>query len=325
MHAVIATRPGPPAVLEPVELPNPTPVPGQVLIAVEVAATTFIDTQVRAGGGPRPLDPDEFPLVLGNGVGGTVVAVGDDLDSAWLGTPVVATTGGRGGYATCALAAVSDLHRIPQGVDVSSAVALLADGRTALALVRAARIVGGETVVVTAAGGGVGSLLVQLAHAASAIVVALAGAPQKLDHALDLGASVAIDYRRSDWRAVLDRLLGGHQCLDVVFDGVGGPTSASLVARMARSGRYLPHGAASGAWGEVDLDTLAARGITTIPLTALDHGPADLHGLVEQALALTAGRVLRPTIGQTFPLMHAADVHAAIEARATLGKTLLVI
>src|SRR5688572_32842679 len=113
MRAVIADRTGPPDVLEPVELPDPEPAAGQVLVAVEAAAITFIDTQVRAGTSPRPLPPDAFPVVLGNGVAGTVAAVGAGVPDSWTGAAVVTTTGGRGGYASRALAAASDLHRIP--------------------------------------------------------------------------------------------------------------------------------------------------------------------------------------------------------------------
>ena len=155
MRAVLANRPGPPEVLSIVNLPDPEPAPGQVVIAVDVIATTFIDTQLRSGTGVRPLDPSVFPLVLGNGVGGTVTAVGDSVDPAWAGVRVVTGTGGSGGYATRAVAAVADLHRVPDTIDLAPAVAVLADGRTAVGLFRAAHVQPGETVAVTAAAGGV--------------------------------------------------------------------------------------------------------------------------------------------------------------------------
>ncbi len=181
MQAVRAEHAGPPDVLELVELPDPVPGAGEVRIAVTFAAITFIDTQMRAGNSPGP--PVSFPVVLGNGVGGTVIEVGDDVDPTWMDTTVVSSTGGRGGYATDALAAVSDLHRVPAGLELADATALLADGRTALGLMRAADVADGETVTITAAAGGVGGLLVQLASDAGARVIALAGDDAKLEHA----------------------------------------------------------------------------------------------------------------------------------------------
>jgi NADPH2:quinone reductase len=260
--------------------------------------------------------------VLGNGVAGTVVALGADVDAGWLGAEVATATGGSGGYATRAIAAATDLHRIPSGLDVRSAAALLADGRTAIGLTDAARIQPGDTVAVTAAAGGVGSLVVQLARNAGATVVALAGDDPKLDHARSLGAGAAVNYRHPDWpRQLADIAPGG---LDVAFDGVGGDTSRHLFDRIAPGGRYLPYGAASGAWGDVDAGLAASRGVTVVPLSAIGGGPDDLHRLIEAALQQAASGQIRPTIGQTYPLDRAADAHAAIEARATLGKTLLI-
>jgi NADPH2:quinone reductase len=319
MRAVAATRPGPPDVLQAVELPTPHPCAGEVLVAVSVAATTFIDTQVRAGNGPRPLAPEDFPVVLGNGVAGTVVEVGDGVDRSWLGARVVTTTGGRGGYADHAVAAADDLHRITGLLDDETAAAVLADGRTALALARAAAIRSGETVAVTAAAGGVGSLIVQLAREAT--VVALAGDDRKLAHARSLGAPHAISYREPGWRGRLDAAV---PALDVVFDGVGGGVSGDLAARVAPGGRFVQYGAASGSWGEV-AEVVAARGATLIPLHAVAGDPEELRLLVEEALELAASRRLRPTVGQTFPLDRAADAHTAMEARRTLGKTLLIV
>src|SRR5262245_64429895 len=123
MRVILAERPGPPQVLSAVERPDPEPGPGQVLVDVAVAAITFVDTQMRAGTFPR-LPASAFPVVLGNGVGGTVAALGDGVDGAWLGADVVTATGGRGGYASLALAATDDLHRLPPGLALADAGAL---------------------------------------------------------------------------------------------------------------------------------------------------------------------------------------------------------
>ena len=150
---------------------------------------------------------------------------------------------------------------------------------------------------VTAAGGGVGSLLVQLGVEAGAIVVALAGSPAKLAHAASLGAAHTIDYEDSTWTAQLDPI----GPLDAVFDGVGGEVSAALAERVAAGGRFAQHGAASGAWGDVAA-VVTARGATLIPLDAVAADAAARHRLVDEALDRAAAGTLRPTIGQELPL-----------------------
>jgi NADPH2:quinone reductase len=321
MRAVVADQAGGPEVLRLDVLPDPQPGSGQVRIAVEVAAITFVDTQLRAG---RSIGPSvTFPAVLGNGVGGRVDRVGDGVDPAWIGTCVVTSTGGTGGYSTSALAGVADLHRLPRGLGLPEATALLADGRTAVGLHRAARIRPGDLVVVTAAGGGVGSLVVQLAAASGAHVIGLAGSTPKLELTRTLGAETALNYRDEDW---VDRLReaapGG---IDVAFDGIGADVTDALLPLVRRGGRYVQHGAAGGRWVPIDAKEAEARGVAVVPLDAVGSGPGELFALVEEALDLGARGAIQPTIGQTFPLERAADAHVAIEARATVGKTLLVV
>lgn len=318
MRAVIAGRPGPPDVLQVVTRPDPEPGTGQVRVAVEVAAITFVDTMIRAGSPVAP--PAEFPVVLGNGVGGTVDRTGPGVDPAWRSARVVTTTGGHGGYASLALASVADLHRVPDGLDLAEAVALLADGRTAVGLHEAARIQPGETVIITAAAGGVGSILVQLVTRSGARVIALAGSTAKLGRAGLLGAEATINYRQPDWtRRILEV---APDRVDVVFDGVGADVTAVLFDLVRPGGRYLQHGAAGGSWATIDETVAAEREIAVIGLAAI--GAAGTFDLTERALALGAQHTIRPTIGQTFPLDHAARAHAAIERRATTGKTLLL-
>ncbi len=319
MRAIVADRPGAPDVLRPVTLPDPEPDSGQVRVVVEVVAITFIDTLIRAGSPIAP--PVTFPVILGNGVGGIIDRVGPDVDPAWICTPVVTTTGGSGGYASLAVARVGDLHRLPHPLGLPEATALLADGRTAVGLHRAADIGPGEIVVVTAAAGGVGSILVQLAKASGAHVIALAGSAGKLNHARGLGADTAVSYRDQGWAARIDS--AAPDGVDVVFDGIGANTTAALFPRVRSKGRYLPHGAAGGRWGQIDSEAATDRGVTVIPLSAIGASD-DLFAFTEQGLELGAQGTIRPTIGQTFPLGEAAAAHAAIEARTTIGKTLLL-
>lgn len=175
----------------------------------------------------------------------------------------------------------------------------------------------------TAAAGGVGGLLVQLVRRAGAEVVALAGGEAKTAHARELGASIAVDYRVAGWPRRLDATLHGRG-VDVVFDGVGGDVSAPLAARLRRGGRYVPHGAASGRWGTVGADDLAGRGVEIVPLSSVAATREETFALVDDALHLAASGALRLTIGQVRALEEAAAAHAAMEARSTIGKTLLV-
>jgi len=255
-----------------------------------------------------------LPAVLGNGVGGVVLAVGEGVDPALAGRRVVTTTGGTGGYAE-RVAVDADLPiEVPAALDLRDTVALLADGRTALSLIEAAAVQPGERVLVEAAAGGVGSLLVQLARNAGAHVVAAAGGERKLALPRELGAETAVDYSRAGWTDAAGPV-------DVVFDGVGGAIGAAAYGLLRPAGRFIAYGMASGAFtaldGELRPQVTVIRGV---PLAR-----ARTRELSAGALAQAAAGRLRPIVGQTFALARAADAHAAIESRATLGKTLLAV
>ncbi|MGF1427654.1 zinc-binding dehydrogenase [Kitasatospora sp. LaBMicrA B282] len=315
MRAVWLTKFGDPSVLVPGEAPDPVPGPGQVLIEVTHANITFVETQFRAtGAGPFRA---EAPLIPGNGVGGTVAALGPGADPGLLGRRVVSGTGGSGGYAELAAVPADGLFAVPDGLPLDQAVALLADGRTAVMQLRAADPRPGERALVLAAGGGVGSLLVQLAAAAGATVVAAAGSAEKLALARELGAAHTIDYREVDWA---DRARAEPGGVDVVFDGVGGAIGRAAFDLLRPGGRLDSYGLASGEWTAITEETATARGVR---LVGADRSPHALRTATEHALTEAAAGRLRPVIGRRFPLAGAAAAHAAIEARDTLGKTLL--
>ena len=280
MRAVWLREFGPPSVLKPGSAPEPS---GEA-IAVEFANLTFVETQIRAGRGPFPV---QLPMIPGNGVGGTL-----------NGRRVVASLGGSGGYAEWAVG--TEVFDVPGELALDAAVALLADGRTALLLTDAAAVQPGETVFIPAAAGGVGTRLVQLAVRAGAIVIAAASSERKRDLALSLGAAEAIPYGRGV-RA------------DVVFDGVGGTIARHAFAKLSPGGRMLSYGLASGAWADISAQDAAARGVTLVKIGRPDRAHTER--------ALRSG--LTPVIGQRFALEDAAAAHAAMEARTTLGKTLL--
>ena len=312
MRVVWLTAFGGPEVLVAGEAPDPEPGPGQALIDVAFAGITFVETMFRAtGAGPFRAEP---PIVPGNGVGGTVAAIGDGVDPGLVGTRVVTSTGGSGGYAERAAVDAAALVPVPEGLALDVAVALLADGRTATMLVDAAGVRGGERVLVEAAAGGVGTLIVQLARAAGARVIGAAGGERKLALATSLGADAAIDYTEPGW----ERAAGP---VDVVFDGVGGAIARAAFGLLGDGGRMVSYGLASGAWSDVSEEEAAARGVRRIGLSRPD--PAASRAFTARALAAAAEGRLRPVIGARFPLECAAEAHAAIEARATVGKTLL--
>ncbi|MEV6522752.1 zinc-binding dehydrogenase [Longispora sp. NPDC051575] len=314
MRAVWLREFGGPEVLVAGDAPEPVPGPGQVLVEVAFANITFVETQFRAtGAGPyRPV----LPMIPGNGVGGLVAAVGAGVDPALVGTRVVTSLGGSGGYAERAAVDAAQLIPVPDGVPLDVAVALLADGRTATALVRAAAPRPGERVLVEAAAGGVGTLLVQLARAAGATVVAAVGGPRKAQVARDLGAETVVDYTAPGWTDEAGPV-------DVVFDGVGGEIGRAAFGLLGRGGRMFTYGLASGAWADIPAAEAAERGVT-VHAGSLG-GPAEMRAFTLDALGEAAAGRLRPLIGQRFPLEKAADAHAAMGARATVGKTLLEI
>ena len=315
MRAVVIREFGPPEVLEPAEVDDVRAGPDDVVIDVEFANVTFVETQVRAGRPPHPSMLPALPAVLGNGVGGTV-----GEGSPWSGRRVVASLNGTGGYAERAVSAVARLIGVPDGLATRDAVALLADGRTALVLAGRADLRAGETVLVEAAGGGVGTLLVQVARRAGARVVALAGQQRKLALARDLGADVTVDYSRDGWERQVRDAVGE---VDVVFDGVGGDIGLAAFGLLGAGGRFCPFGMASGRFAPVTPELAQDRQVTV--RAGAGASPEELAALARTALAEAAAGRLRPVIGQEFELAGAARAHAAIEARKTVGKTLLTV
>lgn len=317
MRAVWLHEFGAPEVLTPGEAPDPIAGPGQVVIDVEYANITFIETQFRATGAGPFGSSATLPMIPGNGVGGVVTSTGQDVAPDLIGTRAITSTGGSGGYAERVAVDASAIFQVPDEVPMDTAVALLADGRTATMLTQAAAIKPGERVLVEAAAGGVGSLLVQLAKTAGAQVIAVVGSDYKAAVATKLGADTAINYTNPAWpKEIRDRT----GAVDVVFDGVGGTIARTAFELLTHGGRMLSFGLASGTWATISEEEATAHGVTLVRASAT---PADLRKYTESALTAAAKGNLRPLIGQRFPLAKAAAAHAAIESRATVGKTLL--
>ncbi|MEO3822599.1 zinc-binding dehydrogenase [Actinomadura sp. B10D3] len=314
MRAVWLREFGGPEVLVPGDAEDPVPGEGRALVDVAFVNITFVETQMRSGTGPAPvrLEP---PVIPGNGVGGVVSAVGAGVDEGLVGRRVVTSTGGSGAYAEKVAVDAGGLFEVPDGLALDDAVALLADGRTATMMVTAARPREGERVLVEAAAGGVGSLLVQLAKAAGATVVAAAGGARKTEVAMRVGADEAVDYGEPGWARKAGKV-------DVVFDGVGGEVAREAFGLLRDGGRMVSFGLASGEWADVPEEEARERGVTLVRPQAT---PEQLREYTASALAEAAAGRLKPLIGQRFPLDDAAGAHAAIQERRTIGKTLLEV
>jgi NADPH:quinone reductase len=323
VRVVQATRFGGPEVLVPGEAPDLVAGPGQVVVDVSVAGITFVETQIRRGVDKWHSRP-ALPYVPGGTVAGRVSSVGKDVDPSWPGRRVIADIGQAGGFAEQAVAIVENLIPVPEGLGLPEATALHTDGSTALGLVEGARILPGEWVLVEAAGGGVGTLLVQLARAAGARVVGAARGVRKLDLVRDLGADAVVDYSDPDWAEQVREATGGAGP-DVVFDGVGGEIGQAAFEVVAYGGRFSVHGASSGGVTAIDPARAQRRGVEVIGIEQLFGFGPKMRGWAERVMSEAAAGRIRPIIGQTFPLERAADAHAAIESRGALGKTLLLV
>jgi NADPH:quinone reductase-like Zn-dependent oxidoreductase len=208
VRAIQVSEFGGPEILVGARVPEPVPGPGQVVVEVAVAPTDFVQTQLRSGVTPGPPLP-EPPYVPGATVSGEVVAAGDGVDPRWLGRRIVThTVTGYGGYTELSVSTVDSPITVPDEVGLLEAPASHDDGSTAIGLMEGAAVQPGEWVLVEAEGGGVGSLLVQLAVAVGTQVVGAARRPAKLDLACELGAKAVVDYPPSPlpracarWRA----------------------------------------------------------------------------------------------------------------------------
>ena len=309
MHAIVQHELGPPEVLRYEEVPDPVPGDGQVLIAVEAAGVHFIDTRIRQGFSGGPLGAVALPMTPGREVAGRVE-----------GRRVVAHLGpASGGYASLAVAPAGALHEIPDGLSAEAAVTMIGTGRTALGILDRAALSAEDVVLVTAAAGGLGTLFVQAARNAGAVVAGVAGGAAKAERVRSLGADVAADHGQPGWPERVREGLG-ERSPTVVLDGVGGELGRAAFDLLGPGGRLLLFGMASGSATEVSTRDLMARSLT---VTWALGRRGDQRALEARALAEAASGRLVPHV-ERFPLAEAAAAHAAIEARRTEGKVVLV-
>jgi NADPH2:quinone reductase len=311
---------GGPDVLVTRDVGEPEPATGQVLVDVGMAGVAYGDVIVRSGRYPLPL-----PWIPGLEVAGRVVGTGPGADESLLGRTVVAVTAGQaGGYAERAVTMAAYTFPVPDGLAVDVALTVFQAGALARGLLSAMRLSAADTVLITAAAGRIGSLLVQTAKAAGAAVIG-AASRGKLAAVTGFGADHAVDYGVPTWPDQVRELTGGHGAT-LVLDAVGGETAASAFAAVADgTGRVGLYGYASGAWPALDIQAIATRGLTLSgPLgIVIRKSDAEQRDDAEQALAAAACGELTPQIHARLPLERAADAHRELEARRSVGAVIL--
>jgi NADPH:quinone reductase len=314
MRAIQITEFGGPEVLTLTDLPDPTPAEGQVLLEVTSAGVNYADTHQAEN---TYLAPARLPLVPGG------EAVGTTPD----GRRVVALLEG-GGYAERALAREDVTFDVPDDVDDASALALVLQGTTAWHLLRtSAHMAEGESVVVHAAAGGVGTLAVQLAKQWGARrVIAVASSPSKRELAVSLGADVAVDARAGDMKLALLDANDGKR-VDIVLEMVGGTVFDASLAALAPFGRLVTYGMASREAAKPLAAGNLLRHSSAVIGFWLAHCFADPDRLLQAPMAelfsMVQAGTLRPVLGGTYPLSEAARAHEDLRARRTTGKLVL--
>ncbi|MGI9169488.1 MAG: quinone oxidoreductase family protein [Caulobacteraceae bacterium] len=321
MLAIRAREAGGPEVLEAVDLPPPVAAPGQIVVRHAAIGLNFIDTYQRSG-----LYPLRFPAVLGQEGAGVVEAVGDGVTRFAVGERV-AHAGQGGAYAQVQAVAADRAVRLPDTVSFETAAGAFLKGMTAEFLLRRCHAVeSGETILIHAAAGGVGTILVQWAKALGARVIGTAGSPEKAALARSLGCDEVIAYRDEDVAARVRALTGGEG-VSVAYDSVGKDTFEGTLASLARRGVFVSFGNASGPVPAFEPLRLSRAGSLFFTRPTLFDYIATTQELDASAAALFdmigSGKV-RIEIGQTFPLAEARRAHEALEGRATTGASVLL-
>jgi NADPH2:quinone reductase len=312
MRAIQVSEFGGPEVLREVELPEPEPGDGEVLVRVARAGINFADThQTR----DEYLAKAELPFVPG----GEISGVTED------GRRVAALIGG-GGYAEAVAVPEATLIPLPDEVSDDQAAAVLLQGLTARTMLRvSARLEPGESVVVGAAGGGTGTLAVQLAKRFGAgRVIALASSAEKRELALRLGADAAVDSRAGDLKEQIVAANDGNR-VDVVLEMAGGAVFEACFSSLAAFGRLVTFGIASGDSNTVNTRKLmsTSRAVVGFWLMRLFTRPQLVREGIAELLGAVASGELEVVIGGVYPLSDAARAHEDIKARRTQGKLLL--
>lgn len=312
MKAIQITEFGGPEVMTYVELPDPTPNASQTLLTVEAVGINFADThQIQNS----YLSPQKLPMVPGLEVVGRTPS----------GQRVLAPT--DGGYAQLVAADTNSLIPIPDGVSDGAALAMMVQGSTAFHILKTmGHVTAGESVVIHAAAGGVGTIAIQLAKMWGAFVIAVTSTGSgKADLARSLGADVVVDAESPDLLAALLAANGGRP-VDLVLEMVGGATFEASLAALAPFGRLVTYGMASRVPPRPITSGELMHGSKTVSgfwlVNCFGH-PKLLQGVIAELFDLIVAGKLTVTVGSTYPLSQARQAHEAMLARKSTGKILL--
>jgi len=321
MKAIRVQHTGGPEVMELAEMPTPQPKATEALVKVAVAGVNSIDSQFRDGRLRTPL-----PFIPGQEGAGVVTAIGPQAKTVKVGDRV-AWSGTLGSYAEYVAAAEAHLVPVPQSVNDEQAAAAMMHGLTAHYLVHDAhKLKPGETALIHAAAGGVGLMVVQLAHAIGARVIGTVSSDEKGELAREAGADEVIVFTKQDFEPEVKRLTGGKG-VDVVYDGVGKATFEKNLNVMRPRGMLVLFGMSSGPVPPVDPAKLSDKGSLYMARTTLAHFTATREELIARTSALfemiAQGR-LNVRIAKKYPLADAVQAHRDMEARKMAGKLLLI-
>ena len=321
MKAIQVKQPGGPEVLELVDVPVSEPKANDAVVKLVASGVNFIDVYQREGRYKVPL-----PFVLGQEGAGVVTAVGSDVTSVKAGDRV-AWTGVLGGYAQYASVPADRLVPIPERVTDQQAAAAMLQGMTAHYLCHDTYpLKRGETALVHAAAGGVGLLLVQMAHHIGARILATVSTDETAKLAREAGADEIILYTKSDFEAETRHLTNG-QGVHVVYDSVGKTTFEKGLNVLRPRGMMVLFGGSSGAVPPFDLIALSQKGSLYVTRPTLVNYIATREELLSRSAAvfamISSGK-LKLRIAHTYPLAEAQRAHRDLEGRKTTGKLLLL-
>jgi NADPH2:quinone reductase len=322
MKAITVEEFGEADVLRYVDAERPAPGEGEVLIEVHSAGVNYADTMRRRN---QYLEEQDLPFTPGSEVAGTVAEVGEGVDDVSAGDRVVSLLG-AGGYAEYAVAPAQGLIPLPEGLDFDRAAAIPLQGLTAYHCIKTSgALKDGESVLVHAAAGGVGTLAVQMAKLLGAgTVIATASSEEKLDLARSLGADVLVDYTEDDWPERVLEATGGNGA-DIILEMVGADFPQKNLECLNVFGRMVVFGAASGERGTIVPAALMkpCHAVVGFYLPQIMRRPDLFVPSLEQVLGWISTDDLKLTIGDTYPLEEASTAHADLEGRKTTGKLLL--
>ena len=320
-QAVVREYGGPEAIeWEEVDLPPPGE--GEARVQIHAAGLNMIDTYHRRG-----IYPVQLPSGLGLELAGLVESVGDGVGNVSAGDRVASFSPPPGAYATARNVAAGSLIKLPNDISDEDAAAVLLKGCTAEFLIeRCGKVEAGQTVLVHAAAGATGLILVQWLKAIGARVIGTVSTEEKAAKARSAGADEIVMYREEDAAERVRALTGNAGC-DLVLDGVGKATWEASLDSLRPRGLLVSFGNASAPVGEVDLGILARKGslFTTRP-TLFDYyaAPEEAERGTSRLFEMLRSGKVKVEIGRRYPLKEAAEAHRALEARETIGATVLL-